>query len=122
MSGVKEDGMKTKTLHVRLDTTATPPVTVVEDSVSLGQHNFDINWVPDSGQSGWVFDQITQSDQRTALPDPPFAAPTITPGQITVQDSNKAPVDHGTFQYSICVKVGTTPYWSDPEIINRGGN
>ena len=114
--------MRTKTLHVRLDTNARPPVTVVEDSLSLGQHNFEIQWVPDTGQSGWVFDNITQPDQQTPLPDPPFGPATITDSQITVEDGNKAAGDHGTFNYSICVKVGTTPYWSDPEIINRGGH
>lgn len=114
--------MRSKTLHVKLNTTATPPVTVVEDSTAVGKHRYELNWVPASGESGWVFADIKQSDKVTPLPNPPFSTPTIAPSQISVTDDNKHDDDHGTFAYSICVKVGSTPYWSDPEIINRGGN
>jgi hypothetical protein len=69
-----------------------------------------------------VFADIKQPDKQSALPNPPFSPPSITDTQITVTDDNKEVGDHGTFSYSICVKVGSTPYWSDPEIINRGGN
>ena len=53
---------------------------------------------------------------------PPFSTPTISDSQLTVVDDNKHDDDHGTFRYSICVKIGPTIYWSDPEIINRGGH
>ena len=114
--------MRTKTLQVRLDTTATPPVTVVQDTQPVGRHHYQLNWVPDTGQSGWVFADIKQPDKTTPLPNPPFSTPTINDAQITVLDDNKHPEDHGTYSYSIAVKVGTTTYWSDPEILNRGGN
>jgi hypothetical protein len=114
--------MRSKTLQVKLDTTATPPVTVLESSKRVGTHDVELNWVPAAGESGWVFSAITQPDQVTALPNPPFSAPTITDSQITVIDDNRHGEEPGTYAYSICVKVGTTPYWSDPEIINRGGN
>jgi hypothetical protein len=114
--------VRTKTLHVRLDTAATPPVTVVEDTQPVGKHRYELQWVPDAGQSGWVFADIKEPDQVTPLPNPPFSTPAISNLQITVTDDNKGDDDHGHFQYSICVKVGSTAYWSDPEIINRGGN
>lgn len=114
--------MRTKTLHVSLDTTATPPVTVAEDAQAVGKHRYELQWVPASGQSGWAFAAITQPDKVTALPDPPFSPPTITDAQITVEDDNKHADDHGTFAYSISVTSGGQTYWSDPEIINRGGN
>lgn len=114
--------MRSKTLHVKLNTTATPPVTVVEDTQAVGKHRYHLNWVPADGESGWVFADIKQPDKVTPLPDPPFSDVTVAPAQITITDDNKDADGHGTFAYSVCVKVGNTPYWSDPEIINRGGN
>jgi hypothetical protein len=114
--------VRTKELHVRLDTAATPPVTVLQDTQEVGKHRYELRWVPASGQLNWVFADIKQPDRVTPLPNPPFSAPAISDSQITVTDDNKHDEDHGAFQYSICVKVGTTTYWSDPEIINRGGN
>jgi hypothetical protein len=114
--------MRSKTLQVKLDTAATPPVTVVQDTMPVGKHRYELNWVPATGESGWVFTAITQTDQVTALPDPPFSSPTITNSQITVTDDNKDPDEHGTYSYSICVTANGTAYWSDPEILNRGGN
>jgi hypothetical protein len=114
--------MRTRTLHVTLDTTKTPPVTVAEGNLSLGQHRFSLNWIPADGQSGWTFSQITQGDKTSPLGDPPFTNVTVTDGQISVEDDNKHAGDHGTFSYSIAVKSGGSTYWSDPEIINRGGN
>jgi hypothetical protein len=114
--------MRTKTLHVRLNTASTPPVTIVEDSMAVGKHRYELQWVPDPGQSSWVFADIKQPDKVTPLPTPPFSTPSISDSQITVTDDNTESDDHGTFSYSICVKVGSTPYWSDPEIINRGGS
>lgn len=114
--------MRTKELHVSLNPAATPPVTIAEDSQGVGQHRYELCWVPAPGQSNWVFADIKQPDKVTPLPNPPFSTPTISDSQITVADDNKHDDDHGTFRYSIAVKVGPTTYWSDPEIINRGGN
>lgn len=114
--------MRSKTLHVSLNTAAKPPVTVREDAQAVGKHRYKLKWVPARGQSGWAFAGITLPDQTTALPNPPFSAPAITDTQITVEDDNKHAEDHGTFAYSISVTSGGQTYWSDPEIINRGGN
>ena len=114
--------MRTRTLHVTLDTTLTPPVSVVEGDLSVGKHRYQITWLPAEGQSGWTFTKITQADQSSALPDPPFSGVTVSDGQITLQDDNKHGLDHGRFSYSIQVKSGDHYYWSDPEIINKGGN
>ena len=112
----------TKNLTVTLDTNDTPPVTVVEGNLSVGKHDYIIVWKPAAGQSGWTFKKITQADQESALTNPPFTSVTVTPGQITVEDDNKHKVDHGTWSYSICVTAGGQDYWSDPEIINKGGD
>ena len=69
--------MRTKTLQVRLDTTAKPPVTVVQDTQPVGKHRYTLEWVPDAGQTGWVFVALTKPDQKTPLPDPPFS-PAVT--------------------------------------------
>lgn len=114
--------MRTKELHVRLDPSATPPVTILEDSQEVGKHRYELRWVPAPGQSNWVFADIKQPDKLTPLPNPPFSTPSISDSRITVLDDNKHEDDHGTFRYSICVKIGPTMFWSDPEIINRGGN
>ena len=59
--------MRTKTLQVRLDTTATPPVTVVQDTQPVGRHHYQLNWVPDTGQSGWVFADTIAHDRPHPL-------------------------------------------------------
>ena len=44
--------------------------------------------------------------------------------KISVIDDNTHKDTHGAYNYSIAVKTtadGKT-YWSDPEILNRGGN
>jgi hypothetical protein len=112
--------VRTKELHVRLDPSLKPPVSVVENTQEVGKHRYELRWVPAPGQSDWVFADIKQPDKMTPLPDPPFSAPVIADTQISVTDDNRHDDDHGAFRYSICVKVGPTTYWSDPEIINRG--
>jgi hypothetical protein len=108
-------------LHVTLDTTKTPPVTVVEGNLSVGKHRYSVSWIPAAGESGWTFTQITQADQSSPLTDPPFSNVSVTDGQISLQDDNKDSGDHGTYSYSIQVASGGSTYWSDPEIINKGG-
>jgi len=111
----------TKNLTVTLNTNANPPVTVVEGNLSVGKHDYRIIWKPASGETGWTFKAITQPDRFSALTNPPFTCVSVSSGQIVVDDDNKHDVDHGTWSYSICVTDGTNNYWSDPEIINKGG-
>jgi hypothetical protein len=113
--------MRTKTLHVRLNTASTPPVTIGEDSMAVGQAPIRAGVGSRHGPVRLGVRRHQAARQGAPLPNPPFSTPSISNSQIIVTDDNKDSDDHGTFSYSICVKVGSTPYWSDPEIINRGG-
>jgi len=72
-------------------------IPVVEDTQPVGKHRYELQWVPDAGQSGWVFADIKEPDQVTPLPNPPFSTPLISNSQITVTDDNKSDDDHGHF-------------------------
>ena len=80
-------------IQVKLDTSATPPVTLIPNSVSINRGNNQISWTP-FAQESFTFVSLT------GLPSPPFSGLTVTASSITVNDDNTAA---GDFPYTITV-------------------
>jgi hypothetical protein len=117
----RSEAMPNQQRTVTLNVNLTPPVTIIGGDINVDPgEDIEITWKPADGQTGWSFSKITLSDKHTPLPNPPFSRVQVANDKIKVDDDNKQSGDNGTWNYSICVTQGTSQYWSDPEIINKG--
>jgi hypothetical protein len=89
-------------VEVNLDTNATPPVTTNPKEAPVDHGNGTVTWRPKAGQT-FTFVSLT------GLPNPPFSAPVITPGSVSVSDSYTNP---GTYPYVITVIYNGVTYSS----------
>lgn len=103
--------MATYTISVTLNTSSTPPVTVNTNCLSLTGLN-TITWVPAANQSGWTFGSISFN------PNDILGTPVVASNNIAVVDDDDATTTQ-TISYTLTVLSGTSPYSSDPYILNQ---
>lgn len=90
-------------IQVKLDTTATPPVTLIPEHPSVNRGNSTIEWTPFANQS-FTFTSLTFT-----TPGNPFSNISVTNGEVTAQDNNQGP---GDYPYVVVVTSGGTQYSS----------
>lgn len=111
------------TIDVYLDTTQTPPVTVVPQVKDKDKGKGTITWKPASGQD-FSFVSLTFVSNPGC-----FGVPDVKPNKITVDDDNSGGTSVGDFPYVIVVSFEGKNYSSatpgpgaessDPTIRNK---
>jgi hypothetical protein len=113
--------MATKTLTVSYKAGETPPVVVSPSTIHIHKNKErTLEWVREAGAT-WTFSAIEQAN-GDPLPDPPFSGLQVTDAQMSVTDDNTSAADRGSWSYKVGIVVNGTTIWSDPQIINKGGD
>ncbi|HEY2397240.1 MAG TPA: hypothetical protein VGH81_14860 [Rudaea sp.] len=102
-------------IEVKLNTAASPPVTVQPRVHSVNHGNQTIEWVP-FAQENFTFVSLT------GLPNPPFSTPTVTDTKITVTDDNQNAGSAVDYFYTIVVCSDGVEYSSAPSRISGGSS
>jgi len=89
-------------IQVKLDPTATPPVTLIPKNQAVNRGNESIEWTPFASES-FTFKSLT------GLPNPPFSNLSVTNSMVTVTDNNTGA---GDYPYTIVVTLNGTDYSS----------
>ena len=91
------------TITVSLNTSANPPVTVDQPTLSVGPGLQTITWVPAAGQN-FSFTSLT------GLPNPPFSQAHVSNGSISISDNNNGPGVQNYYTYTIVVTFNGQQY------------
>jgi hypothetical protein len=103
------------TIHVSLDTSATPSVTCSPVHQPMNPGNDSINWKPAANQS-FTFSSLT------GLPNPPFSALSVSANEITASDNNQNNGPEIAYPYTLCVEFNGHTYCTGPGTTGGNGN